>query len=49
VDQFGTEDLQTLAEFLDLVVYLFFNVGSFLDLIADMNVHESLGTRGRPS
>jgi hypothetical protein len=30
-----------------LVVYFFFNIRSLLDLVADMNVHESLGTRGR--
>jgi hypothetical protein len=46
VDQFGAKDLKPFAEFLDLVVYFFFNIRSLLDLVADMNVHESLRNAG---
>jgi hypothetical protein len=39
VNQFRPEYVQTLPDFLDLVGDFFFNVGSFLDLVADVNVH----------
>ena len=40
--QVRAKDLQTATEFFDLCVDFFFYVGSFVDLVSDMNVHESL-------
>ena len=45
VNKFGTEHLQPLAQFFDLLVHFFFDVGSFADFVSDMNVHESLECR----
>jgi hypothetical protein len=40
--QFRPEDLKALSEFFNLMTDFFFDVGSFLGLITDVNVHESL-------
>ena len=37
--QFRSEHAQTLPRLVDLVADLFFDVGSFGDLVTDMNVH----------
>jgi hypothetical protein len=47
MNQLGPEDLKTLAHLFDLVVDLFFDVGSFLDLITDVNVHFRASNAGR--
>jgi hypothetical protein len=39
VHQFRPEDVKALLDLLDLVADFFFDVGSFVDLIADVNVH----------
>jgi hypothetical protein len=39
VNQFGPEDLKALLDFLNLVVNFLFDVGSFLDLVTNVNVH----------
>src|ERR1039458_7978501 len=39
MDQFGPEDMKPLLDFLDLVADFFFDVGSFMNLITDVNVH----------
>jgi hypothetical protein len=43
--QFRAEDLQALPEFLNLMIDFFFEVGRFLNLITDVDVHESLEMR----
>ena len=49
MDQFGPEDLKALLDFLDLVADFFFVVGSFVDLVTDVNVHCSSLERGNKS
>ncbi len=39
MNQFGPEDMQAPLDFLDLAADLFFDVGSFVDLVTDVNVH----------
>jgi hypothetical protein len=46
VDQLGPEDLKALLDFLDLVADFFFDVGGFVDLVTDVNVHCSSLERG---
>jgi hypothetical protein len=46
MDQFGPEDLKALLDFLDLVADFFFDVGGFVDLVTDVNVHCSSLERG---
>jgi len=43
VDKIGTKDLQTLLQFFDLMLNVFFYGGKFWKTITDMNVHERLG------
>jgi hypothetical protein len=38
--QLGTKHLQVLAQFFQLMLGLFFEVGSFRNLVTKMNVHE---------
>jgi len=45
--QFGPEDVETLLNFLDLVVDFFFDVGSFMDLVTNVNVHFRASNAGR--
>ena len=45
MDELGTKRLQAFAQFFYLGVYFLFDVGSFANFIANMNVHESLGCR----
>ncbi len=45
--QFRPEDLKTLLDFLDLVADFFFDVGSFVDLVADVNVHFRASNAGK--
>ena len=40
--QIGTKDLQVLAQFFQLLFDLLFEVGSFGNLVTEMNVHECL-------
>ena len=47
MNQFGPEDLKTLLDFLDLVADFFFDVGSFVDLVTDVNVHFRASNAGR--
>jgi recombinational DNA repair protein (RecF pathway) len=47
MDEFGTEDLQALLQFFDLMLYIFFNGGKSMKTIADVNVHERLGIAKR--
>src|SRR5271157_47005 len=49
MDQFGPEDLKALLDFLDLVADFFFDVGSFLDLVTDVNVHFRASNAGEES
>jgi hypothetical protein len=49
MDQFGPEDMKALLDFFDLVADFFFDVGSFVDLVAHVNVHFSNLERGRES
>ena len=39
VQQVGSENLEPLLDFLNLVVDFFFDVGSFVDLVTDVHVH----------
>jgi hypothetical protein len=39
MDQVGPEDLKALLDFFDLVADFFFDVGSFMNLVTDVNVH----------
>ena len=39
MDQFRPEDLKALLNFFDLVADFFFDVGSFVNLVTDVNVH----------
>src|SRR6266576_1927131 len=48
MNQFRPEDLQAPPQFFNLVNDFFFDVGSLLDLIADVDGHQSL-ERGRRS
>src|SRR5580658_4021995 len=47
--QFRAEDLKALLDLLDLVADLFFDVGSFVNLVTDVNVHFSRLERGKRS
>jgi hypothetical protein len=47
VNQFWPEDLKTLPDFFRLVGDFFFDVGSFLDLVTNVNVHYRSLERGR--
>jgi hypothetical protein len=49
MNQFGPEDMKSLLDFLDLVADFFFDVGSFMDLVTDVNVHCSSLERGNKS
>jgi hypothetical protein len=49
MDQFGPEDLKALLDFLDLVADFFFDAGSLVDLVTDVNVHCSSLERGKKS
>jgi hypothetical protein len=40
--QFWTKHLESFAKFIDLMIYFFFNVGSFMNLVADMDIHAGL-------
>ena len=42
MNQFRTKHLEAFPQFFDLMVDFFFEVRSFLDLVTDMDVHESL-------
>src|ERR1035441_6148911 len=46
LDQFGPEDLKALLDFLDLVADFFFDVGSFMNFITDVNVHVRASNAG---
>jgi hypothetical protein len=46
VDQIGPEDLKALLDFLDLVADFFFDVGSFMNFITDVNVHVRASNAG---
>ena len=45
--QFRPEDMKPLLDFLDLVADFFFDVGSFVDLVADVNVHFRASNAGK--
>jgi hypothetical protein len=49
MNQFGPEDMKSLLDLLDLVADFFFDVGSFMDLVTDVNVHCSSLERGNKS
>jgi hypothetical protein len=40
--------MKALLDFFDLVADFFFDVGSFVDLVTDVNVHFEPRTRGEP-
>jgi hypothetical protein len=47
MDELGAEDLKALLNFFDLVVDFFFDVGSFVDLVAYVNVHLKASNVGK--
>ena len=47
MNQFRPEDLKPLLDFFDLVADFFFDVGSFVDLVTDVNVHFRASNAGR--
>ena len=49
VNQFWPEDLKTLPDFFRLVGDFFFDVGSFLDLVTNVNVHYRASNAGGDS
>jgi len=49
MEQFGPEDLKALLDFLDMAADFFFDVGSFVDLVTDVNVHFRASNAGRRS
>jgi hypothetical protein len=49
VEQVRPEDVETLLNLFDLVADFLFDVGSFMDLVTDMNVHFRASNAGEES